>query len=285
MSARYFASHHTDELLSCELEHRYEAMTDYVLAHHGDDAERQRMALLHEFHGPLTVAQLEAAAVKRGWRCLEVGAGTGAMTSWLAERVASTGRVLVLDLETHWLDPLQSEIVEVRRADITRTELPPNSFDLVLAQMLLLHLPDPGQTCRQLLQATAPGGQLIIHDADFTPVNLQDASPLEAAGIAAMAGTMRASGVHLALGPELETLLRDAGAEIDHVDSQPGTGRAAYTAALITAITLERFRDRAASYGAGREAIDAAIAALRDPGRTFTGPTRWIVRCHPARHG
>jgi hypothetical protein len=46
-------------------------MTDYVLAHHGDDAERQRMALLHEFHGPLTVAQLEAAAVKPGWRCLD----------------------------------------------------------------------------------------------------------------------------------------------------------------------------------------------------------------------
>lgn len=185
------------------------------------------MALLHEFHGPPTVAQLEAAAVKPGWRCLEVGAGTGTMTSWLAERVASTGRVLALDLEIHWLDPLQSEIVEVRQADITRTELAPNSFDLVLAQMLLLHLPDPGQTCRQLLQATTPGSQLIIHDADFTPVALQDASPLEAAGIAVMADTMRASGVHLVLGPELETLLRDAGAQIDHVGAEPGTGRAA----------------------------------------------------------
>ncbi len=132
------------------------------------------MALLHEFHGPLTVAQLQAAAVKPGWRCLEVGAGTGTMTSWLAERVAPTGRVLALDLEIHWLDALQSEIVEVRQADITRTELPPHSFDLVLAQMLLLHLPDPGKTCRQLLHATAPGGQLIIHDADFTPVALED---------------------------------------------------------------------------------------------------------------
>jgi hypothetical protein len=33
----------------------HEAMTDYVLAHHGDDAERQRLALLHEFHGGLTL--------------------------------------------------------------------------------------------------------------------------------------------------------------------------------------------------------------------------------------
>ena len=89
-------------------------MTDYVLAHHGDDAERQRLALLHEFHGGLTLTQLEAAAVRPDWHCLEVGAGTGALTSWLAERLGPTGHVLAMDLETHWLEPLQSEIVEIR---------------------------------------------------------------------------------------------------------------------------------------------------------------------------
>jgi SAM-dependent methyltransferase len=202
------------------------------------------------------------------------------MTSWLAERVAPTGHVLAMDLETHWLEPLQSEIVEVRQANITRTELPPNSFELVLAQMLLLHLPDPSQTCGQLLRATVPGGKLIIHDADFTPVAIQNATELEAAGVAVMRDTMRAASVHLALGPKLETMLRDAGAQIEHVESRPWVGRGGQTAALITAITLERFRDRALGVGASSRAIDAAIAALRDPERTFTGPTRWIVRCH-----
>jgi SAM-dependent methyltransferase len=255
-------------------------MTDYVLAHHGDDAERQRLALLHEFHGGLTLTQLEAAAVRPDWRCLEVGAGTGALTSWLAERVGPTGHVLAMDLETHWLEPLQSQIVEVRQADITRIELPPNSFDLVLAQMLVLHLPHPSQICGQLLRATAPGGQLIIHDADFTPLAIQNATELEAAGVAVMADTMRAAGVHLALGPELETLLRAAGAKIEHVESQPSVGRGGQSAALITAITLERFRDRATGAGVRNPAVAAAIAALHDPERAFTGPTRWIVRCH-----
>jgi SAM-dependent methyltransferase len=255
-------------------------MTEYILAHHGDDTERQRLALLDEFHGRLTLAQLEAAAVGPGWRCAEVGAGTGAMTSWLAERVAPTGHVLAMDLETHWLEPLRSEIVEIRQGDITRTELPPNSFDLILAQMLLLHLPDPSQTCRQLLRATVPGGQLIIHDADFTPVAIQNATELEAAGIAVMTDTMRAANVHLALGPELETLLRDAGGHIEHVASQAWVGRGGQTAALITAITIERFRDRAIGAGVSSRAVDAAITALHDPARTFTGPTRWIVRCH-----
>jgi protein-L-isoaspartate O-methyltransferase len=95
------------------------------------------LRLLEEFHGPLTISQLEAAKVSAGWRCLEVGAGTGALTAWLAEQVAPTGRVLAIALETNWLESLRSEIVEVRRADITTTTLPRGSFDLVLAQMLL----------------------------------------------------------------------------------------------------------------------------------------------------
>jgi hypothetical protein len=91
---------------------------------------------------------------------------------------------------------------------------------------------------------------------------------------------MRSAGVHLSLGPELETLLQAAGAQVDHVESKPATGQDAETAALITAITLERFRPQAVSAGASNETIDAAIAALRDPERIFTGPTRWVVRCH-----
>jgi hypothetical protein len=45
----------------------------------------------------------------------------------------------------------------------------------------------------------------------------------------------------------------------------------------IVAITIERFRDRAESNGTNPAAIDAAISALHDPRRRFTGPTQWIV--------
>ena len=157
-------------------------MSDYVLTHHGDDAGRRRLALLDDFHGPITLRQLEPAEVKPSWRCLEVGAGTGAMTVCLAERVAPTGRVLAIDIETHWLEPLRSEIIEVRRTDIMTTALPKESFDLVLARMLLLHLPDPAQACRQLLATTIADGCLIIQDADFSPVALQDAPTMRPPG-------------------------------------------------------------------------------------------------------
>jgi hypothetical protein len=144
--------------------------------------------------------------------------------------------------------------------------------------MLLLHLPDPIGACSRFVMTLAPGGQLIIQDADFRPVALQGASDAEAAGLATMEATMRSAGVHLSLGPELEAVLHAVGAQVVQVDSEPSPGRGGQAAALITAMTLERFRAQAVNSVASDEAITAAVAALHDPERTFTGPTQWIVR-------
>ncbi len=145
--------------------------------------------------------------------------------------------------------------------------------------MLLLHLSDPAGACGQFVAATAPGGCLIIQDADFGPVALEAATEEEAAGLAVMNDTMRAAGVHLALGPQLETMTRAAGAQLVQVESRDTPARGGEGTALLTAMTLERFRDQAVAAGASSHAIDAAIGALNDPERHFTGPTQWSVRC------
>jgi SAM-dependent methyltransferase len=256
-------------------------MSEYVLAHRGDARERQRMELLDAYHGPLTLSQIDAGGIGPGWRCLEVGAGAGLMTRRLAERVRPSGRVVAIDLETSWLEPLRSDIVEVRRGDITTAALEPGGFDLVLAQMLLLHLADPGAVFRRLLAATRPGGHLIVHDADFSPVALLEATPAEAEGVAAMMEVMRAAGVDVAFGARLEAVAREQGAYVEHVESQPVVERGDDTAARITVITLERFREQAMRLGVSPEALDAAVTALHDPNRVFVAPTRWSVRCSP----
>ena len=255
-------------------------MTGYVLGSESDDVERRRMALLFAYHGALTIEVLEAAGVSGGWRCLEVGAAGGDITRWLANRVAPGGSVVAVDLETHWVEPLAGEVVEVRRGDFGQLDLGRASFDLVVAQMLLLHLPNPAKACRRFVELTAPAGQIVIHDADFTPVALAYASASEAAGLAVMPDVMRAAGIDLALGPKVAGLLEAAGATIEQVDTRPGdTLEDGRVAGEISAITIERFRDRAE---VPDEAIDAALAALSDPERQLTGPTRWVVRARVA---
>lgn len=171
-------------------------------------------------------------------------------------------------------------MIEVRRGDFAQLDLGHASFDLVVAQMRLLHLPNPARTCKRLVELTAPGGQIVIHDADFTSLAPTDASMTEAAGLAVMPDVMRAAGVELALGPQLADLLQSAGATIEQLETRPGdTLKDGRIAGEITAITIDRFRDRAQ---APQAAIDAALAALSDPKRQLTGPTRWVVRARVA---
>jgi SAM-dependent methyltransferase len=251
-------------------------VSEYVLSTDPNEVERRRMSLLFAYHGALTIEVLGTTGISPGWRCLEVGAGGGDITRWLASRVAPGGSVVAVDLETHWIESLAGELVEVRRGDFGTLDFGPAGFDLVVAQMLLLHLPDPAAACRRFVELTAPGGQIVIHDSDFTPLALAGAAAAEAAGLALMPDVMRAGGIDLSLGPKLSDLLQAAGAEVEHVEARPSTssddGR---TAAEITAITIERFRDRT---DVPDEAIEAALAALRDPARDVTGPTRWVVR-------
>ena len=238
------------------------------------------MALLFAYHGALTIEVLRASGVPRGWRCLEVGAGGGDITRWLAGQVAPDGGVMAVDLETRWVEPLADDVVTVRRGDFTQLELGEASLDLVLAQMLLLHLPNPARACERFVELAAPNGQVVIHDADFTPLALAHATEAEAAGLAAMPAVMRAAGVDTALGPKLAEMLEAAGATIEQVEKRPcQTTEDELVAKQITAITIERFRDRA---DASDEAINSALAALDDDERRLTGPTRWIVRARVA---
>lgn len=233
------------------------------------------MSLLFAYHGALTIEALRACGVASGWHCLEVGAGGGDITRWLAEEVAPNGRVVAVDLETRWLEPLAGDLVDVRRGDFSDMELGSGTFDLAVAQMLLLHLPDPQIACRRFVDLVGPNGQIVIHDADFRPVALADATPDEAAGVAVMSDVMRAAGLDLELGPKLASMLEAAGAAVTHVEERPcDTVEDERLAKEVTAITIERFRNRA---DAPTGAIDAAIAALTDDERRFTGPTRWVA--------
>ena len=169
----------------------------------------------------------------------------------------------------------------LRRGDFTELEFGGKGFDLITAQMLLMHLPNPAAGCRRFVELAAPGGQIVVHDADFSPVALSNASPLEAEGLAVMSEVMRIAGVDTALGPNVADLLEPAGATIEQAETRRcETTEDARVAAETTAITIERFRQRADVPGA---AIDAALAGLRDPSRQLTGPTRWVVRARTAK--
>jgi SAM-dependent methyltransferase len=108
----------------------------------GDPADMRRLEAQTAVWDPFTLRKLGEIGVAGGWSCLEVGAGTGSVARWLAERVGGTGRVVVTDVETRWLDDLAAAPhVEVRRHDVTADPLEDVGYDLIHARLVLMHLP------------------------------------------------------------------------------------------------------------------------------------------------
>src|SRR5581483_8830275 len=75
-------------------------------------AERARLDSLTAMYDSGTLAVCEQLGLAPGWRCLDVGAGTGSLALALAERVAPTGHVVALDIDTRFLETLATPGLE-----------------------------------------------------------------------------------------------------------------------------------------------------------------------------
>jgi ubiquinone/menaquinone biosynthesis C-methylase UbiE len=137
-------------------------------------AERDRLNSLTRLYDATTIDLCEQVGVGDGWRCAELGAGTGSVAQLLAERVGPTGQVLAVDLDTRFLEPLRSSSLHVRQMDIAAESLPEGAFDLVHARLLLEHLPQRDDVLVGLVRALAPGGWLVVEDFDWSTSTVVD---------------------------------------------------------------------------------------------------------------
>jgi ubiquinone/menaquinone biosynthesis C-methylase UbiE len=137
-------------------------------------AERDRLDSLTRLYDAGTLELVDRLGVIAGWHCLDVGAGTGSLAQKLVDRVAPSGSVTALDVDTRFLDPLASEHLHVRRTDVTKDPLPEAEFDLVHARLLLEHLPQRDGVLTAMVGAAKPGGWVLIEDFDWSTAFMVD---------------------------------------------------------------------------------------------------------------
>jgi ubiquinone/menaquinone biosynthesis C-methylase UbiE len=137
-------------------------------------AERDRLDSLTSLYDARTMRLADRLGLGEGWRCLDVGAGTGSLARLLAERVGREGTVVALDVDTRFLEPIASESLEVLRADVVAGPLPEGRYDLVHARLVLEHLPQRDAVLRSMAAALRPGGWLLIEDFDWATAGLVD---------------------------------------------------------------------------------------------------------------
>jgi SAM-dependent methyltransferase len=174
-------------------------------------AERERLDSLTALYDPGTLAICERLGLAPGWRCLDVGAGTGTLAQALAGRVAPSGHVVALDIDTRFIEPLASPHFEPIASDITETELPRSQFDLVHARLLLEHLPARDAVLENMIGATRPGGWVLVEDFDWVTAFIVDPP----------------SAVHSRVARAIQSVLTNHGYDPDYGRSLPRRLRAA----------------------------------------------------------
>jgi SAM-dependent methyltransferase len=249
-------------------------LTQYLLSQRDlPGIERARLKLLEEKYDASTAGQLDAIGVSEGWRCVDVGAGAGSATRMLAARVGTTGSVLAIDLDTSLLQELASDRVEVRRLDLLSDGLPADTFDLVHARMLLMHLPSRLAAIRRLSSAARPGGWFAAADPDFTTVAVSPTNSTWERIWTVFCDTLISGGWDPRYGARLCGDLRAAGLVEVHADYMGSCDPGGSVNARLLSLTFERLRQRMLSLGADDHDINDAQVLLEDPATVICAPT------------
>lgn len=122
--------------------------------------------------GPIAEGLVDQLAVRPGEQVLDIGCGSGAALMPLAHAAGPTGSVLGVDLAPRMVARAGRAAadlphVAVRVADARAPDLPPSSFDVVAASLVLFFLPDPAAAVHTWTQLLVGGGRLGV--ATFGP--------------------------------------------------------------------------------------------------------------------
>ncbi|WP_426402888.1 class I SAM-dependent methyltransferase [Streptomyces sp. R-07] len=163
---------------------------------------------------PLTLGHLRDAGVARGMHCLEIGAGAGSVSRGLLGLVSPGGTVTATDIKPGRIAPEPG--LTVLTHDVVTDPLPEGAYDIVVARLVLQHLPERQAVLRRLADALVPGGLLQVDefDAGHEPCLLaptpEDARLYERF-TTAKAELMRAGGGDPTWGRRAAAALREAG--------------------------------------------------------------------------
>ena len=190
----------------------------YTMGRSKEETERliQQSGLYEDITGRL----LRDAGLFTGMKVLDIGSGAGDVAFAAAELVGSEGEVVGVDMNPEILETARARAqtvglsnVQFLAGDAQTLDLP-NDFDALIGRLVLMYLPDPVETLKQLAtHLRRPGGIVAFQEVEFsayasiarpeTPIMNQ----LAEWGVE----VFRRSGAHVSMGFDLYATFVDAG--------------------------------------------------------------------------
>jgi SAM-dependent methyltransferase len=125
----------------------------------------------------LSPQMADLAGIRPGDQVLDVGAGTGALTQVLVERIGA-GSVTAIDPSEAFVGALRERLPDVRieHGSAETLPFPDDAFDVAIAQLVVHFMKDPARGIGEMARVTRPGGVVTAcvwdHAGGTGPVNL-----------------------------------------------------------------------------------------------------------------
>ena len=122
---------------------------------------------------------IQRSGIQKGIQALEVGCGSGAITTFVAQAVGNKGTVHALDIQPEMLQQLENKLSQPENQDITNIKLiessaydlpfDDNSLDLVFMVTVFGEIPDHYKALKEIKRVLKPGGILAITELFLDP--------------------------------------------------------------------------------------------------------------------
>ena len=189
----------------------------YTMGRSKEETERliQQSGLYEDITGRL----LRDAGLFTGMKVLDIGSGAGDVAFAAAELVGSEGEVLGVDMNQEILETARTRAqaagltnVQFVAGDAQALDLP-NDFDALIGRLVLMYLPNPVDTLKQLATRLRPGGIVAFQEVDFTTYSsiARPETPMMNQLAEWGVEVFRRSGANVGMGLDLYSTFVDAG--------------------------------------------------------------------------
>jgi SAM-dependent methyltransferase len=216
---------------------------------------------------------------------LDLGCGVGDVSLLAAQLVGETGEVIGIDQSPDSIADAAKRARDERVANVRfqvgdiHDPAGDDSFDAIIARLVLMYVDDPAAVLRTQAQALRPGGLVAPIEFELASARSLPSTPLVTDAVGWLDAAFARAGIDNALGPRLPTVLHATGLQPGGmVGIQPhldGADGAAILAGIVeTALPLIERTGVATADEVNVETLEQRLyAELEGSGALFAHPT------------